>query len=50
MDSNEKQLIEVALKQCDYNQTKAAEVLGISRDAMKRKIKKFGIIISKEIC
>ena len=47
LDDNEKDLIEQALKNADMNQTKAAILLGISRDAMKRKIKKFGIEIVK---
>nr|WP_321450540.1 sigma-54 dependent transcriptional regulator [uncultured Carboxylicivirga sp.] len=49
LDDNEKQLIEQALKESDLNQTQAAALLGISRDAMKRKIKKFGIEIVKDI-
>ena len=47
MDENEQLLIEAALKEADFNQTKAATLLGISRDALKRKIKKFGIEIVK---
>ncbi|MCG8580057.1 MAG: sigma-54 dependent transcriptional regulator [Bacteroidales bacterium] len=47
LDSNEVQLIEAALKETDFNQTRAASLLGISRDALKRKIKKFGIEITK---
>ncbi|MCT4589815.1 MAG: sigma-54 dependent transcriptional regulator [Carboxylicivirga sp.] len=47
MDDNELSLIEAALKEADFNQTKAATLLGISRDALKRKIKKFGIEIVK---
>jgi len=49
LDDNEKLLIEHALKNADMNQTKAAVLLGISRDAMKRKIKKYGIEIVKGI-
>ncbi len=49
IDDNEKQLIEAALKQTEFNQTKAAALLGISRDALKRKIKKFNIEIVKGI-
>ncbi len=49
LDDNEKLLIEVVLKEAEMNQTKAAALLGISRDAMKRKIKKYGIEIVKEI-
>lgn len=48
LDDNEKLLIEQALKESDFNQTKAAVLLGISRDALKRKIKKFGIEIVKD--
>ncbi|MCU4157798.1 sigma-54-dependent Fis family transcriptional regulator [Carboxylicivirga sp. A043] len=47
LDENEMQLIEAALKETDFNQTRAATLLGISRDALKRKIKKFGIEITK---
>jgi transcriptional regulator with PAS, ATPase and Fis domain len=49
IDDHEKQLIESALKQSEFNQTKAATLLGISRDALKRKIKKFNIEIVKGI-
>ncbi len=49
IDDHEKHLIEQALKESDLNQTKAAVLLGISRDAMKRKIKKFGIEIIKDM-
>ncbi len=49
IDNHEKQLIEQALKQTEFNQTKASVLLGISRDALKRKIKKFGIEITKGI-
>lgn len=37
----EKQLIKQALQKIDYNQTKAAELLGISRDTLRYKIKKY---------
>ncbi len=49
LDAHEKALIIEALKRCDYNQTHAAELLCISRDAIKRKIKKFDISIDKQI-
>ncbi len=49
IDEHEMQLIEAALKQTEFNQTKAASLLGISRDALKRKIKKFNIEIVKGI-
>ncbi|MGQ1787557.1 MULTISPECIES: sigma-54-dependent transcriptional regulator [unclassified Saccharicrinis] len=49
LERNEHKLIMEALKRCDMNQTQAAELLCISRDALKRKIKKFGIEIDKSI-
>ncbi|MBK3517395.1 sigma-54-dependent transcriptional regulator [Carboxylicivirga marina] len=49
IDVNEKQLIEAALKETEFNQTQAATLLGVSRDALKRKIKKFEIEIIKGI-
>ncbi len=48
LEQNERILIEEALRKSDMNQTRAAELLGISRDAMKRKVKKFGVEIVKE--
>ncbi|WP_075591234.1 sigma-54-dependent transcriptional regulator [Labilibacter marinus] len=49
LERNEQKLIIEALKRCEMNQTQAAELLCISRDALKRKIKKFGIEIDKSI-
>lgn len=49
LDRNEHQLVIEALKRCNMNQTQAADLLNISRDALKRKIKKFGIEIGREI-
>ncbi len=49
LEKNELFLIKEALKRCDFNQTHAAELLCISRDALKRKIKKFDIEIDKHI-
>ncbi len=39
----EKLLIEQALERFDGNQTKAAQCLGMSRDTIRYRIKKFGI-------
>jgi len=39
----EKTLILQALDQCGWNQSKAARVLGITRDLMRHRIKKYGI-------
>ena len=41
-------LIRFALKNYDYNQTTTAGALGISRDALIRKMKKYNIIIKKQ--
>ncbi|WP_430812617.1 MULTISPECIES: sigma-54-dependent transcriptional regulator [unclassified Carboxylicivirga] len=49
IEEHEKQLVETALKQASFNQTQAATLLGISRDALKRKVKKFNIAIVKGI-
>ncbi len=49
LDENEKKLIEAALRQTDGNQIKAADLLGISRDALKHRIQKHGIGIHKVI-
>lgn len=48
MEKNELRLIEDALRQTDFNQTKAALLLGVSRDVVKRKIKKLKINIVKD--
>jgi len=40
----ERDLIAQALKKADSNQTKAAKLLGISRDALRYKMQKFGIL------
>jgi transcriptional regulator with PAS, ATPase and Fis domain len=42
-ENNEKNIIEQALVKADFNQTKAAELLGIDRTTLWRKIKKLGI-------
>ncbi|MCB2222021.1 MAG: sigma-54 dependent transcriptional regulator [Bacteroidetes bacterium] len=47
LDQTEKKLITLALKKCNYNQVKAAELLGISRDALKRKRQKYGIEVKR---
>ncbi len=43
----EKELIQLALKRNDYNQTVAANQLGITRDSLIRRMKKYGIAIQK---
>lgn len=47
LNSHEAELIRDALKGAGYNQKLAAEHLGISRDALIRKMKKFGITVSR---
>ncbi|MBN2165801.1 MAG: sigma-54-dependent Fis family transcriptional regulator [Marinilabiliaceae bacterium] len=49
LEKNELRLIEEALRQADFNQTRAAELLNVSRDVVKRKIKKHNINIVKDI-
>lgn len=44
---NEINLIRKVLKGCDYNLQATADALGIHRDALSRKLKKYDIIISK---
>ena len=48
LEENEIELIRLALHNCEYNQKATAEILGISRDALIRKMKKYNIIISKK--
>ncbi|NQV03409.1 MAG: sigma-54-dependent Fis family transcriptional regulator [Bacteroidia bacterium] len=49
IEENEMDLIQKALHQCDFNQKVTAKVLGISRDALIRKMKKYAISIIREI-
>jgi DNA-binding NtrC family response regulator len=39
--------IRKTLQNCNFNQTSAADKLGITRDALSRKMKKFNIVINK---
>ena len=43
LNSREKQLIISALKECAWNQTRAAKKLGITRNTLRYRMKKFGI-------
>lgn len=47
LEENELSLIRLALKEKNYNQNKSAELLGITRDALIRRLKKYGIKVSK---
>jgi DNA-binding NtrC family response regulator len=44
---NEINLIRKVLKCCDYNQQAAADALGIHRDALSRKMKKYNIAVNR---
>jgi len=47
IETNERSLIQEALVKCSFNQISAAQLLGISRDALIRKMKKYEITIKK---
>jgi len=44
LDDVEKELMMQALDQTEQNQTKAAKLLGLSRDALRYRMKKFGLL------
>lgn len=47
LEVNELALIRLALKEKNYNQNKTAELLGITRDSLIRRMKKYNIHIAK---
>ncbi len=47
LEESEMNLIRQALKEKNYNQNKTAELLGITRDSLIRRMKKYSIYISK---
>lgn len=47
LEENEANLIRLALKEKGYNQNKTAELLGITRDSLIRRMKKFNIQVLK---
>jgi len=47
LEENELKLVHLALKEMNYNQNKTAELLGITRDALIRRMKKYNIKVSK---
>jgi DNA-binding NtrC family response regulator len=49
MNDNEVYLIKDAMENANYNQKRAAELLGISRDALIRRLRKYNIKIRKNI-
>ena len=48
LEEVERALVEMALRQADSNQTHAAKLLDISRDALRYKMKKFGLMHGEE--
>lgn len=47
LEENELSLIRLALKEKNYNQNKTSELLGITRDSLMRRLKKYGIQVSR---
>lgn len=47
LKTNEIKIVRKALQECKYNQKQASDMLGITRDALIRKMKKYNITISK---
>jgi len=47
LKDNEIKLVRKALKNCKYNQRAAADMLGITRDALIRRMKKYDISVSR---
>ncbi len=48
LEEVERSMVELAMKQANNNQTQAAKLLDISRDALRYKLKKFGLIHAEE--
>ena len=48
LEEVERELVEMAMAQANGNQTHAAKLLDISRDALRYKLKKFGLIRAEE--
>ena len=48
LEEVERSLVELAMKQANHNQTHAAKLLDISRDALRYKLKKFGLIHAED--
>ncbi len=44
LEEVERAMVELAMKQANNNQTHAARLLDISRDALRYKLKKFGLV------
>ena len=48
LEEVERALVEMAMRQANGNQTHAAKLLDISRDALRYKLKKFGLMHAEE--
>jgi DNA-binding protein Fis len=48
LEEVEHAMVELAMRQANNNQTHAAKLLDISRDALRYKLKKFGLIRGDE--
>ncbi len=48
LEEIERAMVELALRQSNGNQTQAARLLDISRDALRYKMKKFGLMRADE--
>jgi DNA-binding NtrC family response regulator len=48
LEEVERELVDMAMGQANGNQTHAARLLDISRDALRYKLKKFGLIHAEE--
>ena len=48
LEEVERALVELAMAQAEGNQTHAARLLDISRDALRYKLKKFGLMHAEE--
>jgi DNA-binding NtrC family response regulator len=48
LEEIERTFVELAMHQANRNQTQAAKLLDISRDALRYKLKKFGLIHSED--
>src|SRR5271167_2087555 len=48
LEEVERELVDIAMAQANGNQTQAARLLDISRDALRYKLKKFGLIHAEE--
>ncbi len=48
LEEVERTMVELAMRQANSNQTHAAKLLDISRDALRYKLKKFGLMRAEE--